>query len=220
METETITSSVRDGGYFERPEVSNSDLTKIKHELSGGHGNDPYDAFRIGTLVDAIITEPDALDPYARTIREYKYTRKEIQNAEKMRDKFYEDPFCSEFVKGASFQEIMIRDMEIKYAGQSFVLPVRCKWDIWKQSYGMGGDIKSTTATTLRQFEAAVEHFDYDRSRAFYMDIAGSTHDVIIGISKKNFKIFRIPVIKGGALYNRGKEKYSYLAWKYKMMFA
>lgn len=215
--TETIEQAC-DRSYFDRPEISNSDLTSLKYSISGGIGNDPYDAFRIGTLVDAIITEPHTLDPYARTIREYKYTRKEIQAAEKMRDKFYDDPFCAEFTRGASFQKIMVRDMNISYAGQSFIMPVRCKWDIWKESFNMGGDIKSTTATTLNQFEKAIDFFDYDRSRAFYMDIAGSTHDVIIGISKKNFKIFKVPVIKGGSLYMKGKEKYSHLAWKHTML--
>jgi len=204
--------------YYSRPEVSNSMLTDLKKKLVGGLDNDTYNAFRIGTLVDAVITEPEALDLYARTIRDYKYTRKEIQNAEKMRDVFLADDFCSKFVADAVYQEIMVRDMEIEYAGEKFTLPVRCKWDIWKPAAGFGGDIKSTTATNLKQFMAAIEHFDYDRSRAFYMDIAGSDYDVIIGISKKNYKIFTVPLKRGGELYNRGKEKYSHLAWKYMML--
>lgn len=210
-----IVTQVSEVDYYSRPELSNSDLTKIKHELSGGMDNDTYNAFRIGTLVDAVITEPEALDPFGRTIREYKYTRAEIQHAEKMRDVFFSDSFCSQFVSDAEFQKIMVRDMEIEYAGEKFILPVRCKWDIWKALSGFGGDIKSTTATTKAQFMAAIEHFDYDRSRAFYMDIAGSDYDCIIGISKKNFNRFIVPVKRGGELYNRGKEKYSYLAWKY-----
>ena len=53
---------------------------------------------------------------------------------------------------------------------------------------GWGGDIKSTSATTQEQFESAVRQFDYDRQRFFYMNIAGSEKDVLIGISKEHQK--------------------------------
>ena len=45
--------------YYDRPEVSNSDLTELKDILQphAPYG-DREEAFRFGSLVDAIVTEP------------------------------------------------------------------------------------------------------------------------------------------------------------------
>ncbi len=87
------------------------------------------------------------------------------------------------------------------------------------ETYGWGGDIKSTTATTQKQFEDAVRYFDYDRQRFFYMNMAGSNQDILIGISKVNFKVFKVPIQRGSELWNSGRDKTMELAFKYWMMF-
>lgn len=47
--------------YYDRPEVSNSDLTSLKEILHPRPiTGDRERAFRFGTLVDALITEPGA----------------------------------------------------------------------------------------------------------------------------------------------------------------
>ena len=48
--------------YFLRPEVSNSDLTALKYEMSGYELPDMTDVFAFGNLVDAMITEPHRID--------------------------------------------------------------------------------------------------------------------------------------------------------------
>lgn len=83
----------------------------------------------------------------------------------------------------------------------------------------MSADIKSTVCTTQKQFEECVKYFDYDRQRAWYMDIEGRCNDVLIGISKKNFKVFKVPVRKGSELYNSGRKKYEELAFKWWYLF-
>ena len=83
-----------------------------------------------------------------------------------------------------------------------------------------GGDIKSTTATTKQQFLAAVEHFDYDRQRAWYMDISGATQDLLFGISKKYpHEVFTVPITRDSEIYKRGREKYQELAFKFWCLF-
>ncbi len=82
---------------------------------------------------------------------------------------------------------------------------------MWVSLQAVNGDIKSTAAETQRQFEEAVRYFDYDRQRARYMDIAGSDRDVLIGISKKNFKVFKVPIARNSNLYNTGRK--STVSW-------
>jgi hypothetical protein len=86
-------------------------------------------------------------------------------------------------------------------------------------TFNWGGDIKSTAATTQKQFEEACRYFDYDRSRFWYMNIANSNQDILIGISKVNFKIFKLPIRKGDDFYNEGKKKALELAFKYWQLF-
>ena len=84
---------------------------------------------------------------------------------------------------------------------------------------GFGGDLKSTFATSQKQFEEAVDFFDWDRSRAWYMDIAGSRQDFIVGISKKNLKVFKVMISRDDKIYKQGKEKYEELAFRWWMLF-
>lgn len=83
----------------------------------------------------------------------------------------------------------------------------------------LGGDLKSTFASTQKQFDEAIDFFDWDRSRAWYMDIAGSRQDFIYGISKKNQKVFKAFIKRGDTIYQKGKEKYEELAFRWWMLF-
>lgn len=85
---------------------------------------------------------------------------------------------------------------------------------------GFGGDLKTTFASSQKQFNEAIDFFDWDRSRAWYMDIAGSKQDFIVAISKKNQQIFKATIKKDDTLYKRGKEKYEELAFKWWMLIS
>ena len=55
--------------YYNRPEVSNSDLTELKQLLHPRmQFGDKEAAFRFGSLVDAIITEPSRVNYYQLTV--------------------------------------------------------------------------------------------------------------------------------------------------------
>jgi len=113
---------------------------------------------------------------------------------------------------------MVTENKEFEYA-VPFSLPVRCKWDLWMAGFNWGGDIKSTVATTQKQFEEACRHFDYDRQRWWYMNIAGSAQDILIGISKKNFKIFKLTIRRGDEFWKSGREKALELAFRYWQLF-
>jgi hypothetical protein len=201
--------------YYSRSEVSNSDLSALKKLLYGGQEFDPTEAYKFGTLIDCMLTEPDKVNFFNYTCSGEQYTPEQFEQARQMKRSFFKDDLARRMLEQASTQSIMFRDMDIEFEGFKFSLPVRCKWDIWMQNLNWGGDIKSTTATSQKQFEAAAKHFDYDRQRAFYMDIAGSNQDILIAISKVNFKVFKIPIKRGDDFFQSGQDKYRELAFQY-----
>jgi hypothetical protein len=214
--------------YFSRPEVSNSDLSALKKLLYGGNDHDPTKAYADGHLLDAMITENYKVDYFKRALNGYTYSVEDFENTRKMQRVFYKDPFGKMVLQHCSFQHVSIQpDFKLNYNGYEFTLPARCKWDfLFPKPFKLGGDIKSTAAETQEQFEAACEYFDYFRSRAWYMDIEGTDKDMLIGISKKNHKIFKINIdrnaqagSKARNYYEKGKEQYTDLGFKFWMFF-
>lgn len=214
--------------YYARPEVSNSDLSWMaslfeSKEVRG----DKEAAYRFGTLLDCKITEPNKVNVYTRECNGWTYTPEEMELALEMKKAFYRDPFCAELAKHCSFQKItVVPRFEIALDGFKFSLPARCKWDLFVESFDMSGDIKSTVATTQKQFEEAVRFFEYDRQRAWYMDLETAitphrprTKDVLIGISKKNLQVFKIFINRGDTWYRDGLASYQELAFKYWYLF-
>ena len=205
--------------YYLRSEVSNSDLTELKNILHPRmQFGDKEAAFRFGSLVDAIITEPARVDYYRFTVDDEQYSEEEFRHAGEMlkslRMEARHDEFLFRVLGYAETQKFMVnKAQQFTYCDFPFSLDTRCKWDWWLGSFG--GDLKTTFAATQQQFEEAVDFFDWDRSRAWYMDIAGSDKDFIYAISKKNGKVFKKFIRRGDEVYNRGREKYEELAFQY-----
>ena len=207
--------------YFGRAEVSNSDLgwldsqTNAKDEVGG----DKTAAYAFGTLLDALITEPERINHINKTLDGNPIEPKDWDKAIKMRKSFLSDPFCVKLLEMSSFQTVMVRDVEFDFEGNKFTLPLRCKWDFFMNPMAYGGDLKSTTATTQEQFEAACHLFHYPRQRAFYMTVAECDFDVLIGISKVNYKVFKVFIRRDGNFFKTGYDELNRLAWKYYLMF-
>lgn len=207
--------------YRSFPAVSNSDLSWLqKYWEPENIIVDKERAYKFGNLIDAIITEPHRVDYYKRTVDSVKYTADDFALAMEMKKTFDKDPFCQSMRKQCSFQHITYKpEFNIEHEGFEFSLPAKCKWDLFCKGFDLSGDIKSTAATTQKQFEEACHHFDYYRSRAWYMDLEGRSNDILIGISKKNCKVFKIPMKRGDKLYKLGKAQYQELAFKWWYLF-
>lgn len=203
--------------YRSFPAVSNSDLTSLqKYWEPENVWIDKEKAYRFGNLIDAIITEPHRVNYFTFRVDEVQYTREEFEQAEEMKKAFYKDAFCQAMVKQCSFQKISyLPEFKIQNEGFDFFLAAKCKWDLFCDNLDLSGDIKSTAATTQKQFEEACHYFDYYRSRAWYMDLEGRNNDILIGISKKNNKVFKIPIKRGDKYYTLGKQQYQELAFKW-----
>lgn len=207
--------------YYDRPEVSNSDLTQLKNLLHPRlQYGDREAAFRFGSLVDAMVTEPDRVNHYRRTVDGVQYPEDEFDHATEMlrslRHEARHDAFLRKVLETADTQRCMFNKAQrFQYGGFTFTLDTRCKWDWYLPRAGWGGDLKTTFAATQKEFDEAVDFFDWDRSRAWYMDIAGSDRDFIYGISKKNGCVFKKFITRGDEIYKRGREKYEELAFHY-----
>ena len=207
--------------YYLRSEVSNSDLTSLKNILYPRmQFGDKETAFRFGSLVDAIITEPARVDYYNFMVDDVKYFEDEFRHAQEMqkslRMEARHDAFLSKVLEYAETQRFMVnKSQQFSYCDFPFTLDTRCKWDWWLDAAHFGGDLKTTFALSQQQFEEALDFFDWDRSRAWYMDIAHSERDFIYAISKKNCKVFKKFITRGDEIYTRGREKYEDLAFQY-----
>ncbi|OCB77994.1 PD-(D/E)XK nuclease-like domain-containing protein [Flavobacterium crassostreae] len=207
--------------YFGRNEVSNSDLSWLKDYWSDNKMDEvsKEKAYKFGTLIDAVITEPFKVDYFKFQVDGVQYSEEDFEKAILMKKAFMKDPLAENLLKQSDTQKVMITNRTFTYDEVEFNLDTRCKWDLWMDGLGWGGDLKSTTATTQKQFEEAVRYFDYDRQRAWYMDIAGSNQDVLIGVSKENYKVFKVPIRRGDELFNSGFKKYNELAFKWWALF-
>lgn len=211
--------------YYNRTEVSNSDLTELKNMLYPKlQYGDKEKIFAFGSLVDALVTEPARVNRFQLTVDDVKYTEDDFRLAMEMQKSLVResrrDEFLAYVLNNSDTQKFMVRVREFEYCGFSYTLPTRCKWDWWLPKVGFGGDLKTTFAVSQSQFDEAVDFFDWDRSRAWYMDIAGSSRDFIYAVSKKNCKVFKKFIQRGDRIYGRGREKYDELAFKYYLFIA
>lgn len=212
--------------YYLRTEVSNSDLTELKNYLyPRTQYGDKEKAFKFGTLVDALITENERVHYSKRMVDAVTYSREDFELGlamrEALRKEARKDEFLRAVLSNSDTQKFMVnKSQRFLYGNFEYTLDTRCKWDWWLPSFGFGGDLKTTFAESQNQFNEAIDFFDWDRSRAWYMDIAGSQQDFIYAISKKNLKIFKAFIRRDDDTYKRGKEKYDELAFKWWMLFS
>lgn len=207
--------------YYLCTEVSNSDLTELKNYLyPRTQYGDKEKAFKFGTLVDALITENERVHYSKRMVDDVTYSREDFELGlamrEALRKEARKDEFLRAVLSNSDTQKFMVnKSQRFLYGNFEYTLDTRCKWDWWLPSFGFGGDLKTTFAESQNQFNEAIDFFDWDRSRAWYMDIAGSQQDFIYAISKKNLKIFKAFIRRDDDTYKRGKEKYDELAFKW-----
>jgi hypothetical protein len=203
--------------YYAHPFVSNSDLTRLQQELGGRDAVDTTAAFSFGTLVHAMILEPHKVDLIQRTVEGNEYAKEDIDTARKMRASFLNDSFCRSLLSACSVEvEMYHPGTRFSHEGIDFTLDTRRKYDLWNPATNWGGDVKSTTATTQAQFEAAVNAFDYDRARVFYAAGPGAIQDCILGVSKvAPYRVFKVFMKAGDPLWQSGERKVSAIAYKW-----
>ena len=149
--------------YYQRSEVSNSDLTELKNLLyPRTQYGDKEKAFKFGSLIDAMITEPERVRYDKRMVDDILYSGEDWELAEAMKKSLRmearHDPFLAQVLAKAETQRFMVNKNQcFQYGNFKYTLDTRCKWDWWLPTYGFGGDLKSTFASTQKQFDEAID---------------------------------------------------------------
>lgn len=205
--------------YYNRKEVSNSDLSELKDYLEGKEKHDRTKNYQFGNLFDAMLTEPGRIDYRGRKFDGNEVEWEMWERAIKMKLAYTGDQYCAMIQKQAGKQAVYVENVKLNYEGFDFALLMRCKLDFDLPSASLAVDLKTTFAVNERQFRTAVEMFDYDRQAAVYMTICNYDRFAIIGVSKINDKIFKIFITKDSGLYKTGMEKFQDLALKWYLLF-
>ncbi len=203
-------SNNNESNYFERSEVSNSDLGALKKAIYNIESPPNLDFhFSFGSLVDAMLTEDE--DVVNGCLKAYDFTDAHIEKAHRMVAMANKDPFAKLLLKTAEGQVVRTNILEF----DNFTLPCRCKFDLLAKGFDIGLDFKTLGIDSEKTFYNAIDHFDYDRQASFYMDIAEINRFMIFAMSKKKDVIFKVAIERGGHRYKQGKSKYVYWCKKY-----
>jgi hypothetical protein len=209
--------------YYDHPYVSNSDLTALKREVFNIPLPSQIDKiFAFGSLVDAMCTEEHLVN-YAKMTLQFspsnvhRYTLEDWNLALAMKKALISQPYYHAFARVMKPQHEVYKTISGDYQGSQWKLKARCKFDLYSKSVAV--DLKTTKAKSMSEFINSIDHFDYDRQAAWYMDLAGVNWFWILGVSKFNQKVFPFAICKGDKTYEYGKSKYNYLAYHYNLYF-
>ena len=104
--------------YYNRTEVSNSDLTELKNLLyPRAQYGDKEKAFRFGTLLDALITEPERVRYDKRMVDDEVYSGEDWTLAEEMKKSLWlearNDGFLKYVLENASCQKFSVNQGQL-----------------------------------------------------------------------------------------------------------
>ena len=187
--------------------LSNSGLGKVQDKMEGNFDKPvPYGAFRFGSMVDAILTQPDELVT--------DLTDDELRQGLRLSEAVKTNPLAKVLLDHAEPQVIVSRTLTINLEGIEKEVLAKCMLDLALLKMGIGADIKTTAARTHAQFLASVERFNYDRQAYWYMETPELNKFVFIGISKtKVGEVFIHIVKRDDPMFLSGKEKAHALAY-------
>jgi len=205
--------------YFSLRSVSNSNLQELRRTYYGIPFDVKESILNFGSLVDALLTEAWRCNHFYYRLDNGRdlpthFTPEEWAFAVILADRFCQDPIVRELLKGQS-QKVFQRKLTFEFDGQEFTIEGRCKYDSIRCEINIGCDYKTTACATQRSFIESIDFLNYDQAAAWYMDIAEIDRFIIIAISKKTKEIFRFAIQRGDSVYERGRSKYSFWAYRW-----
>lgn len=208
--------------YFALPSVSNSNLIALRKAFYLAEETfDPSQVYKFGSLVDAMLTEPNRVNYWYFSLdedgKQVYYTPEEFELAKALTKQCMKDPIIVQFVNSGQSQHVIERLMKFTFEGNEYEIMGRCKFDSLLPKIKTGLSYKTTACTTRKAFIQSIEHFHYDQQEAWYMDLAEIDRDWIKAVSKNTKEIFTVAVQRGDELYERGRQKYSLWAYKWLM---
>jgi len=208
--------NLTDPEYFALEALSNSKMSELNRQENGRPEVNPEN-YRIGSIVDAILTAPYLVNWLDYTVAGKQYTEDEFKLSNLMCADFQRSVYAP-LLKGIT-QASFVTEIPIDIGPKIINVTGKCKADVWCKGASAGIDLKTTVATTQEQFVKAVQFLDYDRQSAWYSDVMEVDRFLLLGISKKARKIFPYMIKRDDENYLRGKEKYQYLAGLWQVRF-
>jgi hypothetical protein len=195
--------------YFDLPYASNSGVKEAEKILGTGNFEEYVQthSYYHGSALDALLTEPECIatkDMSEVQRQTLLPMARSIQADDTYKRLFHPDV-------GGEVQAVIVNlELPINVDGMPVTIPGKCKFDWFNPGrvVNFGGDLKTTEASTQEQFESAAKWFHYPQQAAWYMDVSETDRFAFIGVSKKNFRIFKIFIKRGDPLYLSGREKY------------
>lgn len=195
---------------------SNSALSKYN---DSAFKVDATEAYRLGSLFDAVVTDPALINRLDNTITgtDYKFTDLEYKRALKMKANMLNNPIAKVIFEHSQTQtEYFTESLTGTFNNIQFGVPFKSRLDFdASKKMGLIADLKRTFAKTQMQFEKAFDFFSYDRQAYCYMRMTNVERMVFIGVSSQNDDVFIININKNDAKYLSGKEKFNRLAFKW-----
>lgn len=203
--------------------IRNSYLNGLRNKLLGTGVDKKFIEVYLqnGSLLDALLTEPDTVNHNLLMIRKSSFYGEEAFYFERemwdtmitLRDIFLDDPMAGAFYR-SGFKHTFDSSLTLQENGKELFIPTSGELDL-STKFRFGSDIKVTTSETRASFINTIGVLHYDQQAAYYMDNTGLDRFVIFGLSRKAMKIFPIVIDRDSILYKRGRDRYRYWILKY-----
>ena len=190
-----ILQNISPSEYFKLPRLSNSGLTEIKDMLIGRNIPPSQQAFRFGSLLDAMLTQRHNIEVSGAS-------------SEMMQMVLAMSKAWRKYELSATYD---LMPSQVVHVEDVFGVEGKCMFD--KQLGKVGLDFKTTAAIDLYGFEKTIQTFDYDRQAAWYMEVGGVDFFTFIAFSKKypHKEPIRLDVKRGDKLHGLGCKKIEWI---------
>lgn len=202
--------------YFNHAYCSNSKLSSLGREIGVLPEilGDTYERFRLGTLADAVITEPENLNFKDMTVGQYSFTKEEYNVALAKKKRLEQNKIYASYLKlNPEFQkEVYLEQFDFG----KFKLNMKAKLDYFATS--IVADLKTTASTSQKQFEECVYRFSYHRQMVLYCLLTGCKEAILFAVSNaKPYNVFVVRIKEGSKVWKDGLKELNELAFKYYM---
>lgn len=158
--------------YYDRPDISNSLLGAVKRHAAGETISPaPAAVLEFGRVFHQYILEPEKYNQFANP---------EIhQKIENMGKAARHNSLLFLLLSNKNVQ----KETERFWTHERTGLPCKMKADIIL--FKTIADPKTTSCTSIEEFEASIMQYGYNRQGAWYIDGTGANEFILIGVSKK-----------------------------------
>lgn len=196
----------KDGIYWKIDAVSNSALSSLKHELMGT----PKRLLGRNGVFGSAFHEK-ILEPHLYDFEKYNLRPSEKFAIGEMTKSLEKDML---FNKLFSLSE---KEVTAIWTDEKTGLKCKGKIDMNLPARKEIIDLKTTAARSQKEFEEAMNSYDYDRQGFHYMDGASAERCRFIGVQKiAPFNVYHFAFKRDSDFVKRGKKKRDFLLRKYK----